>query len=1153
MTSLRWCLPLLLATALAGGDDDTSANIPEAWKAAPRVSSEGWGWYFATVRPPEAWGKQDWTFLIESVDDAREIYLDGKLIGRVGTMPPQFRSGLGETAQLTVRPADRRAAADHVIAIRVYYRDGRTGFNVAAPVIVAGEEAIRLSGEWRSRAGDDAAWAGLAADALKLSAFDKTEPAAEVLASLKKVANDEGPLSPQESLKHLSTPSNLRLDLALADPDIAQPLSIKWDERGRLWLVEFRQYPNPAGLKAVSRDKFLRTVYDKLPAPPPHHFPGADRITIHSDADGDGYYESHKIFLEGLSLVSSIAFDADGLWVLNPPYLLFYPDKNHDDQPDGDPEVHLEGFGIEDSHSIANNLRWGPDGWLYGAQGSTVSGNIRRPGEKKVVHSQGQLIWRYHPRTKQYEVFAEGGGNTFGVEIDSAGRIFSGHNGGDTRGFHYVQGGYSQKGFGKHGALSNPFAFGYFAPMKHPSVPRFTHCFVINDDPTLGEAYVGRMFAAAPLQGQVVISRLERDGSTFQTRDEGFAITSTDSWFRPVDIQQGPDGALYVADMYEQRIDHASHYQGRVHTTSGRIYRLAAADAKPAKLPTLADATPDQLLHTLATGNRWQRQTAQRLLAQRGAAAVQEQLPADFSKAEGQAAVELLWELHRAGQLTEPAIVAALGRKEPAVRRWTVQLACNDGKVSLDLAKRLADLAARETDAEVRSQLAASARRLPPGASLPIVERLLQHSEDTADPHIPLLLWWAIETHCEKHRDAVLELFRSEALWREPLVREAIVERLMKRFAQSGARHDLATCAKLLELAPTADDAKRLIAGLESSVDARALAAAPPELNAAIARHGGGSLLFRVRQGEQAAIDEALRLLADDKQEIAKRTALIAALPARSNAAVVATLLKLANESTSDEIRGSAMTALSAVDKPEVGEQLVALHAKVPEELRLVIQNLAASRPTWARSLLADIAAGKIAKDQVSPVVVRKLRLFPQDDIVKVVEGLWGTDAAVNPAQLAERLQQLEGTLSAAVGNPYPGHKLFREQCARCHTLFGEGGKIGPDLTAYKRDDLRGMLMHVLSPSLEIREGFETFMLSTSDGRQLTGFIADQDAAVVVVRGVDGKNVVVPRTEIEEMEASRMSLMPEGLLSGMQDQQVRDLFAYLRSTQPLAD
>ena len=195
--------------------------------------------------------------------------------------------------------------------------------------------------------------------------------------------------------------------------------------------------------------------------------------------------------------------------MLNPPYLLFYPDRNGDDVPDGDPEVHLQGFGLEDTHSVVNSLRWGPDGWIYAAQGSTVTGHVTRPGldqGKEPVHTMGQLIWRYHPETRRYEVFAEGGGNAFGVEIDAKGRIFSGHNGGDTRGFHYVQGAYFQKGFDKHGPLSNPYAFGYFPAMKHNRVPRFTHTFLIYEAETLPEKYRGVLFGVAPLLNHVVMS-----------------------------------------------------------------------------------------------------------------------------------------------------------------------------------------------------------------------------------------------------------------------------------------------------------------------------------------------------------------------------------------------------------------------------------------------------------------------------------------------------------------------------------------------------------------------------------------------------------------------------------------------------------------------
>ena len=335
----------------------------------------------------------------------------------------------------------------------------------------------------------------------------------------------------------------------------------------------------------VSHDGVWRAVYDKVPPPPPHHFRGKDKITIHEDTDGDGVYDRHKTFVDGLNIATAVAHGRGGVWVLNPPYLLFYPDRDRDDVPDGDPSRPPEGFGLEDTHSVVNSLRWGPDGWLYAAQGSTVTGHVTRPGlddGKEPMHSMGQLIWRYHPETRRYEVFAEGGGNAFGVEIDAKGRIFSGHNGGDTRGFHYVQGGYYQKGFNKHGPLSNPYAFGYFPAMKHDRVPRFTHTFVFYEADAFPARYRGLLFGVAPLLNHVVMSEVRPDGSSFRTQDVGLAVSSSDPWFRPVDIKLGPDGSLYIADWYDRQVNHYRNHEGQIDPASGRIYRLKARDAASA-------------------------------------------------------------------------------------------------------------------------------------------------------------------------------------------------------------------------------------------------------------------------------------------------------------------------------------------------------------------------------------------------------------------------------------------------------------------------------------------------------------------------------------------------------------------------------------------
>lgn len=1140
------------AWSWAAEPDWKPVMVPDDWKRAP-AGKDGRLWYRVCVEIPAAWQGRKLEIVVESVDDAREIYLGGQLVGRLGAFPPHYRSGLGTTARWRVPEAAVRYGGRNLLAIRVVNIAGRSGFNVAAPVLIAGPEAIRLAGAWEMAIGDDPAWASADPATVRTPPLCEVQEAAAIERTLKKLPGDEGPLPPQASLARMTTPPDLAVDLVLSEPQIAQPLSMKWDHRGRLWVVNYVQYPDPAGLTVVSRDKFLRSVYDKLPAPPPHHFQGEDRITIHEDTDGDGRFDRHRTFLEGLSLVSSIEFGTGGVWVLNPPYLLFYPDADSDDVPDGDPEVHLEGFGIEDTHSIANNLRWGPDGWLYGVQGSTVTGKIRRPGDASAVQSQGQLVWRYHPQLRRYEIFAEGGGNAFGLEIDSQGRLFSGHNGGNTRGFHYVQGGYYQKTFGKHGDLSNPFAFGYFEAMRHHNVPRFTHAFLIYEGGALPPTYAGLLLGVAPLQSHVVLSAIEPEGSTFRTRDVGYALQSTDTWFRPVDIQAGPDGAVYVADFYEQRIDHASHYQGRVDRTSGRIYRLRGRDSRPGIRPfDLRKESTAALLDRLTDPNKWFRQAARReLLIRRDpqtAALARQRL----AQASGQAALEYLWAAHAASPLTEAETLDLLTRPEAEVRTWAVRLACDGGTVGAALAKRLADLAYREPQVQVRSQLASSARRLPAAAALPVLAALARRSEDADDPHVPLLIWWGLEAKADSDRKAVLALFQDATLWDQPLVEKHLIERLMRRYASTGLRRDLVTAAQLLELAPTAEHARRLVSGLEAAYEGRSMVDLPAELAAAMAKVGGGSLLLRLRRGEPEAIAEALRTIADERADPARRSRWIAAVASLHPPQALEVFLDVAVRSRNELLQSAALSALSAYDDPRIPQTVLALHGGLPQSVREVAQLLLASRPHWAKALLAAVEAGQIAAESISEATVRRLALYGDPQVLALCRKHWPQFLQeTSPESVQQEVAHLTEVLLAGKGNPYQGKVLYQETCGKCHTLFGQGGQVGPDLTAYKRDDLTGLLLNILQPSAEIREGYENYLVRTADGRWLSGLLVDQDPQILVLRTADGQSHTLPRDMVEDLRASRTSLMPAGQLKPLSDEQIRDLFAYLRSPQPL--
>ncbi|MBI3865179.1 MAG: c-type cytochrome, partial [Planctomycetia bacterium] len=829
------------------------------------------------------------------------------------------------------------------------------------------------------------------------------------------------------------------------------------------------------------------------------------------------------------------------------------------DVPDGDPVVHLEGFGMEDSHSIASSLRWGPDGWLYASQGSTVTGDIKRPGDKTAVHSLGQLIWRYHPPTRRYEIFAEGGGNTFGVEIDAQGRIYSGHNGGDTRGFHYVQGGYYRKGFEKHGALSNPYAFGFFENMQHDKVPRFTHTFVIYEGGTAGPQnsalpakYRGNLFGVGPLQGHVVRSEVSTDRSSLKTKDLDHPLTTKDTWCRPVDIQFGPDGALYVCDLYEQRIDHASHYQGRIDRERGRVWRIKGKGGTPIQPFDLTKATTNQLIDLLQHPNRWFRQTALMVLSWKKPEAAVPELMNRLKGATDDSAVTLFWALYQIGGLKEDIAVAMLGHPNPYVRLWTTRVVCDEKTISSQIAAKLKDLSLNETHVEVRSQLASSVGRLPASEALPLIRPMLLHDADAADIHIPLLLWWAIEGKAESNRDAIASLFEEPELWKHPLLREHLAERLMRRFASAGTRKDLLACARLLAAAPDPAAAKLLLAGFEKAFEGRSLAGLPDELVAAIGKAGGGSLALKLRQGDAAALTESLKIVADEKAAKPDRLKYVQILAEVHPQPALAPLLEVLESTADGDLQGGLLGSLLAYESPQIGDAVVSLLPKLGDEPRSAGLNLLASRKTWALALLSAIDAGKVAPRSVPLEVVQRI-LFQRDErIAALVEKHFGSVKGATTAEMLAQVESLKKVLAVGTGNPYNGRKMYLNSCGKCHVLFGEGGRIGPDLTSYKRDDVHTMLVNVVNPSAQIREGFENYVVVTNDGRVLTGFIADQDSRIVVIRGSDGQSVVIPRTDIEDMQASPKSLMPEGVLKEFTEQQVRDLFAYLRSTQPLA-
>lgn len=998
-------------------------------------------------------------------------------------------------------------------------------------------------------------------------------------------------LEPEAAVASFRTLDGLKWELLLSEPTITQPLMTSFDAAGRLWVAEYRQYPYPAGLKPLSRDKHWRVVYDGVPDPPGRGgLPGLDRISVHEDRDNDGSYETHHVFVDGLNIATAVAPVAGGAWVLNPPYLLYYSDRDGDLRADGNPEIHLTGFGLEDTHSVVNSLCIGPDGWLYAAQGSTVSGAIKAYGtDNKPVQSLGQAIWRYHPVTRQYEIFAEGGGNAFGVAFDDRGEVFSGHNGGDTRGFHYYQGAYYRKGFSKHGSLSNPHSYGYLNPMQHDPIPRFTHTMLWTESTALQNVAPKSMLAVDPLHGKLIQTERNAVGSTYATRDVADTVSSSDKWFRPVAICDGPDGAAYVCDWYDSVVAHIYAFEGKLDRERGRVYRLA---------PKVADATAspwnrelasndslnalEELLERLSHPYRWQRWQAVRLFAAHPLRSALRERVASLLIATPPASndiqypLELLWTAHACGWIedTLPFDAAAsdapidprrlMEHPSPDVRAWTVRLVADDHAVSSSTLSALDSLAQREQDPHVLAQIACSAKRLPAHEALAIMSRLLNRSLPTDDPFLPLLCWWTVEQHA-----TTLDAFRgaflnSPRMWEQPLAGDVILPNLIRRWSTIGTPEAHAAVADAfrtianLEKSRRATVASAAQSAFEQAYVGRSLSGVPDTVIDAMVALGQPPLTLQMRRGDASALDEAARQLVDRNANAATRAQiarLAGELPqGRIHPSLLESMLKvLADDSAPSAVRIAAISGLAGFESPRVPESLIGQWPKLPAELRPAAGATLASRPDWTVRWLDAAQAASVAADEMPPEAVRAMRLHSDEALSARVAKRYPEFASIDLATANERSRTLAQLTLEGPGDPYRGKKLYREQCGRCHYLFDEGGRVGPDLTGYQRDQLETLLRNIVAPSLEIREGYQTVRVLTDDGQVLSGFIENEQNDQIVVRNIDGQLHTLQRDSIERLQPQVLSLMPEGLLDKLDATQLRDLMAYLRSSQPLND
>ncbi len=1109
---------------------------------------------------------------------AHELWVNGQRIGVAGAFPPNYEPAESGLIRHKVPVGTLRPDQWNEIAFRVYQSGPQDGFHSSVPFIMNYFYECVFAGSWELIRDTDFRPGPALAEQPSFAAFHEFRDSQEVLGRAEQVPGPR--LPPLEAAAAIDTRGDLRFEMLLHEPEIAQPFHFSFDQRGRLWVAQCRQYPYPAGLRMLSRDRYYRSHYDRVPLPPPNHDPGSDLISIHEDTDGDGRFDLHKTFVSGLNLANAVVKGQAGVWVMHTPYLLFYPDANDDDVPDGPPEIHLSGFGFEDTHAMANGLVWGPDGWLYGCQGSSTSCRVSRPGIEPPgaagVYFEGCMVWRYHPASRAFEIFSEGGGNTFGLEFDKAGRLYSGHNGADTRGWHFVQGGFylmQHADPGKFGPPRNPYAFGDL-PMMATSTPvvRFSHFGAFADGSTLPSELQGKLLALDPLHSEVIAISRQTRGATFSTTDEGVIVKSRDEAFRPVYIANAPDGSIFVADMYEYYIAHGQHYQNQIDTTTGRIYRLAGAGSTLENNVSATAASNEELVQWLDHPNKWHRYAASRELGLRGDAKMESHLNDSFDDYTDNAALHALWALQQMNALRADTWQKALVHRSAEVRMWAVRLLGDRFGIQRNLGlppvrtvqdpqllsmpteiqSSLLKRAAEEPDPEVRCQIAATARRLPLEQGLQILDLLLVRDEDVNDPYIPLMCWWVLEAHLPQSVDEVMEFFRDIRLWSRPIVREHILPRLTRRLAVDGKRQDLLRVAELLRRCPSTTEVAAVLRGFEEAYHGRAMTALPDELLQVLDSVGGGSLLFRMRQGHSDAFESAFAKILDAQQPLPERLNLLRGLGELNYPTAIPVLLNLIATEQPSDLQRAAFVALGKYDRAEIAATTLDLLPKLPAETRAAAIALLVSRPAWTRSLVEQLPTGYISTSWLSANVVDQLRTSSDVQVREVIAKLFPRpDGAVGDVRT--QLERIETILREGAGNPYAGEKIYMERCSACHKLFFKGGNLGPDLTSYQRDNLGTMLVSIVNPSAEIREGFELLRALTVDGRVVQGFPVQRDSQILVLRGPDGQDISLAMEELEQVEPAGRSLMPDGLLNDLEPNQIRDLLAYLRISQPFTN
>lgn len=963
-------------------------------------------------------------------------------------------------------------------------------------------------------------------------------------------------LEPQAAAENMSVPLGFQLQLAAGEPQVHQPIAMTIDARGRLWIAEAYTYP----IRAREGE-------------------GKDKIVILSDEDQNGSFETRKIFTEGLNLVSGLEVGHGGVWVGAAPYLLFIPDADGDDTPDGPPVTLLDGFGYHDTHETLNAFNWGPDGWLYGCHGVFTHSLVGAPGspdQDRVPLNAG--VWRYHPIEHRFEVFAWGSSNPWGVDFNDWGDAFITacvipHL------YHVIPGARYQRQAGQHfdpyvyddiktiadhlhyvGSIADHAWWGH-----EPIAPTDTlaaggghaHCgAMIYLGDNFPASYRNQIYMNNIHGNRVNCDLLEPIGTGYVGHHGRDLLIANDRWYRGINLRTGPDGTVYVIDWYDPNACHRTNPE-IWDRSNGRVYNLAYGE--PTRVSVNLEAcSDDELAEYQLHQNDWYCRTARRILQHRAAnqGVAQSALGSLHSILSGHEdttrRLRALWTLWSCRAVSDQQLAELTTDSDPHIRRWAIRLSV-DGEVVEAAVKHWAGTAASEESAPVRLAMAAAMQRLPEEMKWSVAQGLVAHAIDAEDHNQPLMLWYGIEPLVASDPARAMELVGKSQI---PQVTSFILRRLAS---------DDQLISPLIEQLGLAveqerlDDAGRIVDAMVASFEGRAGMTMPESWVAAYDA-------INKLEGESPIKDQADRIAVafGDKRIFPRLRTIVASADAADDrrGQALAILVQGQDREAVDALhqalsiearRGEVIRALASLGDDSTAERLVEIYPTLGVEDKRDAINTLVTRPNYAAVLLTALENQTVPRSDVHAFQVRQIVGFENEELTNRLREAWG-EIRNSAADRVARIEQLKALVSGPMmeqASAGRGRVVFDKTCASCHRLFDIGGDVGPDITGSNRANLDYVLENVVDPSAVMGNDYRMMLIETDDGRLISGLVKKETDSALTVRTLND-TVVVPKAEIVGQQLSDLSMMPEGLLDPLDEQAICDLIKYLGSAQQVA-